>query len=92
MQHNGEYNIHASIPLFRTLTLISEKSALHACMELAPHPALNYCIPHVQYSTSYADIKVNFFFFFFFFKCNRTIGSRSIGHRVWSMSLKLSEN
>ena len=27
-----------------------------------------------------------------FFKCNRTIGSRSIGHRVWSMSLKLSEN
>ena len=25
-------------------------------------------------------------------KCNRTIGSRSIGHRVWSMSLKLSEN
>ena len=27
------------------------------------------------------------FFFFFFFKCNRTIGSRSIGHRVWSMSL-----
>ena len=30
--------------------------------------------------------------FFFFFKCNRTIGSRSIGHRVWSMSLKLSEN
>ena len=32
------------------------------------------------------------FFFFFFFKCNRTIGSRSIGHRVWSMSLKLSEN
>ena len=33
-----------------------------------------------------------FFFFFFFFKCNRTIGSRSIGHRVLSMSLKLSEN
>ena len=36
-----------------------------------------------------------FIFFFFFvgnFKCNRTIGSRSIGHRVWSMSLKLSEN
>ena len=30
--------------------------------------------------------------FFFFSKCNRTIGSRSIGHRVWSMSLKLSEN
>ena len=27
--------------------------------------------------------------FFFFFKCNRTIGSRSIGHRVWSMSLSI---
>ena len=27
------------------------------------------------------------FFCFCFFKCNRTIGSRSIGHRVWSMSL-----
>ena len=25
--------------------------------------------------------------YFIFFKCNRTIGSRSIGHRVWSMSL-----
>ena len=37
-----------------------------------------------------ACAKFFFFFFFFFFKCNRTIGSRSIGHRVWSMSLKLS--
>ena len=42
-------------------------------------------------------ITLNPFFFsillvIFFFKCNRTIGSRSIGHRVWSMSLKLSEN
>ena len=35
---------------------------------------------------------VVFCFFLFFSKCNRTIGSRSIGHRVWSMSLKLSEN
>ena len=40
---------------------------------------------------SFTGLKL-FFFFFFFFKCNRTIGSRSIGHRVWSMSLKLSEN
>ena len=30
----------------------------------------------------------NIFLFYFF----RTIGSRSIGHRVLSMSLKLSEN
>ena len=29
----------------------------------------------------------------FFFKCNRTIGSRSIGHRVWSNTLtELSVN
>ena len=27
--------------------------------------------------------------FAFFSKCNRTIGSRSIGHRVWSMSLNI---
>ena len=39
-------------------------------------------------------ITLNPFFFFHTVgnKCNRTIGSRSIGHRVWSMSLKLSEN
>ena len=42
------------------------------------------------------SVKNEFFFkniyIYFFFKCNRTIGSRSIGHRVWSMSLELSEN
>ena len=46
----------------------------------------------VSYRIFCAFARNFFFFFFFFFKCNRTIGSRSIGHRVWSMSLKLSEN